>query len=419
MGDVSMLQVAVRHLRALWPAARIHVLTDVPEALANQCPDVSPLSQDGRRLWFSDQALLGNLDRHVPGGLRAVKRGLGRWLRRRWPGALDRVQRWKAQLRHRGDDRKKSFLGQMGQVDLYVVSGAALLTDKGTSHAVIVLQTIEMAIRRGVPVVMLSQGIGPLEHPDLVARARAVLPQVDLIALREGQTGPRLLESLGVPGECVMVAADDAVELARSAPAQVSRPGLGVNLRVARSTDIDAGLVPAIRSVVQDAARRLGAPLVPVPIAFHASADDPGTIRELLAGLEDDSDGGRRLETPREVIEQAGRCRIVVTAAYHAAVFALSQGVPVIALAANEYYRLKFQGLADQFGVGLEMVDLQSASLRQDLAAAIERTWDAADALRPKLRQAASRQVERIASAYQRVGQIVNASQAATRAAAR
>lgn len=418
MGDVAMLQGAVGNLRALWPSARIHVLTNAPSALSFHCPSVSALSHEGRRLWFSDQALLGNVDRYAPRGVASMKRQLGKRLRRRWPKLLDGLQRTKARLRHRGDRRRQNFLEQMKQVDLYFVSGAALLNDKGTSEAMVVLQTMEMATRRGVPAVMVSQGIGPLSNPDLIGRARSVLPSADLIALREGLTGKDLLQKLGVSAERVMIAGDDAIEIARADPSRRSGSGIGVNLRVARSTDIGAGFVPTIRSALQEAARRFAVPLIPIPIAFHSAANDPNTIRELLAGYDDDSDGGQRLATPRDVIEQAGRCRIVVTSAYHAAVFALAQGIPAVALINNEYYELKFQGLRDLFGGGCELIDLRSPTLRGDLSTAIERTWSGAEEWRFKLRQAADRQVERIAAVYQRVYQLVGAERRSTQAAA-
>jgi colanic acid/amylovoran biosynthesis protein len=418
MGDVAMLQVAVQRLHALWPAAEIHVFTEAPDALAIHCPSVRPLSHQGRRLWFSDQALLGGLERHAPSGVRKVKTRFAAWLRRRRPTLLEGLQRAKARLRHRGDERRRNFLEQLGQADLHVISGAALLNDKNTSSAVIVLQTMELAARRGVPVVMVSQGIGPLRDPILIEKARSVLPTVRLIALREGLVGSVLMTKLGVSAERLIVTGDDAVEMARAAPTAVSRPGIGVNLRVAKSTDVPPDFSAPVRSVLQKMARQFRAPLVPIPIAFHSAADDPRWIREMLAGYDDASDGGAHLATPREVIEQAGRCRIVVTAAYHAGVFAIAQGVPVVALVFNEYYELKFRGLADMFSGGCELIRLQNPTLSEDLSAAIERAWSEADTLRPKLEKAADRQVELSTSAYRRIQEIVEERHESARAGA-
>ena len=71
---------------------------------------------------------------------------------------------------------------------------------------------------------------------------------------------------------------------------------------------------------------------------------DVETLRELLAGL-GDSDGGASLETPQLVIDRVGECKVVVTGSYHGAVFALAQGIPVVALVKSPYYVNKMAGL--------------------------------------------------------------------------
>ena len=80
------------------------------------------------------------------------------------------------------------------------------------------------------------------------------------------------------------------------------------------------------------------------------------------------------------LIKQTARCRIVVTGAYHAAVFALAQGIPVVCLSNSPYYLAKFQGLEDLFGLGCATVRLSEPDLPARLAAAIERTWNSAEA---------------------------------------
>ena len=59
--------------------------------------------------------------------------------------------------------------------------------------------TVEAAIRRGIPVVMFGQGMGPLSDPIVLSRAKKVLPEVALITLRGSRGGLELLESMGVP----------------------------------------------------------------------------------------------------------------------------------------------------------------------------------------------------------------------------
>ena len=124
-----------------------------------------------------------------------------------------------------------------------------------------------------------------------------------------------------------------------------------------------------------------------------------------MEGFDDHSDGGITLDTPLKVIQQVGRCRIVVTGAYHAAVFAMSQGIPVVGLSASEDYTAKFLGLEDQFGLGCETVPLDEPEASERLAAALERTWPLAEQVRFPMQEAARRQIALSLSAYERVRQ--------------
>jgi Polysaccharide pyruvyl transferase len=147
--------------------------------------------------------------------------------------------------------------------------GAIILTDKAASHAEVILATLEMAMAHRVPTAMMSQGDGPLRSARLLGHARVVLPRVGLIALREGVFGLERLAVLGVRPERMVM--------------------------------------PAVRAAVHEAVRRLGAAPVPLPLAFHAAADYPLFIREVLRGLDDASDGGQDLGDPVPLVEAAGR----------------------------------------------------------------------------------------------------------------
>ena len=121
------------------------------------------------------------------------------------------------------------------------------------------------------------------------------------------------------------------------------------------------------------------------------------------------SNGGSDLNTPLKVIEQVGKCRIVVTGAYHAAVFALAQGIPVVGFAKSTYVREKFLGLADQFGTGCETVDLDAPDFAVQLETAMTNAWLSATTVRAQLLKAAERQIESSYAAYQRVGALLPA----------
>jgi polysaccharide pyruvyl transferase WcaK-like protein len=113
---------------------------------------------------------------------------------------------------------------------------------------------------------------------------------------------------------------------------------------------------------------------------------------------------------PTAVAERVSDCRVLVTGAYHLAVFALSQGIPVVAVTSSEYYDDKFLGLADMFGTGLVMIDLGERDLAERLSSAIAAAWQDAPVVRAPLRAAAERQIALSRAAFDEVFAIVERS---------
>lgn len=408
MGDVAMLQVAIRRLRRLWPDAVIQVFTNDPMALSRHCPDTEPLPHSGRTFWFSDQEILGRLHEHIPANASRVLISVKRGLRRRSPGFLRNILRWKLRLTRADGTAWEHFLTSLDHADLYVVSGAATLNDKSKAHAHVVLGTIEMALSHGIPVAMFSQGVGPLTDPELLTEAGRVLPLATFVTLRENLYGPTLVRALGGRPDRVQVTGDDSVELAYEARSNKTRAGIGVNLRVAQSSDIEPELIDTVRGVLHSAAEKYQARLVPIPIALHAYADDPTVIRQLMQAPGGQPERAWAFGTPSEVIEAAGNCRIVVTGAYHAAVFALAQGIPAVCLAGNSNYMEKFAGLLDQFRTRAELLSVHDPTFKVALGAAIERAWLSADTQRPGLLAAARRQINLDRAAYQHLADLLD-----------
>ena len=101
---------------------------------------------------------------------------------------------------------------------------------------------------------------------------------------------------------------------------------------------------------------------------------------------------------------------MVVSATFHAAVFALSQGIPVVALANSTTYESKLMGLANEFGSGCLVVLLDDKQLKEKLTDAIETVWQSAEQIRPHLLQAASRQIEAGQAVYQRIFELVESN---------
>jgi polysaccharide pyruvyl transferase WcaK-like protein len=405
MGDVAMLQVGVRRLQRLWPAAQIEVLTESPVALALFCPGAKSLPRAGRDLWIEDNAIFRGFDRLLPRAVSVGLSDLGRFFRLRFPGTYRLLMDLRLSIRDRRNVRPKvnAFLEALEDADLFVVCGAGGFTDDSRQWNISTLDTLEEAIRRKIPVVMFGQGLGPLNDPDVIGRARKVLPKVSLLTLRGARGGSDVAKALGLNSSQTPTTGDEAVEIAYDAKEKEPGHAIGINLRIASYSNISGEIIDALRPVLHKFARRYNVPLIPLPIAFHAWASDHLAIRQLLQGFDDQSDGGVTLDTPLKVIQQVGRCRIVVTGAYHAAVFALAQGIPVVGLSASDDYTAKFLGLEDQFGLGCETVFLGAPDASEKLAAAAEKAWQSAEKVRLPLQEAARRQIALSQEAYEKI----------------
>jgi polysaccharide pyruvyl transferase WcaK-like protein len=408
LGDVAMLQVAVGRLRSLWPEASISVITDDPARLAGCCPGALAVPAAGRRLWFDSSPFTYTLRHVAPSALSQRILESERVLRRKAPGAAHRLVRVRAALGRRDTQPVDEFLHALYDADIFVSSGAGAFNDEFASLAISILDLLQMAKEAGAVTAVLGHGVGPMTEPALLRRAREVLPGIDLLTLREGVGGKPLLASLGVAADRILVTGDDAVELAYAGRGDGDAGHhLGFNLRMARYAHVDQRAAEAIAAAVREAAVRHRCPLLSVPISHYPTEAD-GTVNAALLGAS--SEPADEVVTPLGVVEHISRCRAVVTGSYHAAVFALAQGIPAVGLTVSAYYDAKFAGLADQFGgSGLWIVRLDQEELPARVGRAVDEAWERADDVGPELLERAASQVESGHRAYRRLGELVAA----------
>jgi colanic acid/amylovoran biosynthesis protein len=81
------------------------------------------------------------------------------------------------------------------------------------------------------------------------------------------------------------------------------------------------------------------------------------------------------IATPEALVGAAANCRAIVTGSYHAAVFGLAQGVPVVCLTKSRYYDAKFGGLQSQFPEACFIVSLDASDYASRLRAMILQSW--------------------------------------------
>jgi polysaccharide pyruvyl transferase WcaK-like protein len=400
MGDVAMMQVCASRLATLWPGARIGIVTQAPERLAVFCPNATPIIESGKEYWFDDK-LFGTGLNFLPSALQAALRGSETSLRDHWPITISSLLATKRRLKGKDSEGLYGFVKALVDSDLVVASGMGMVNDEFRNRALQMLSTLEMANQQAIPTAMLCQGIGPVNDPGLLATMKRVLPKARVISLRESVHGQQVLKSINCPSDRIILAGDDGLQLAFDNRANAMGGSIGVNLRVAKYSQIEMDLVNTMRQALRSVATRLGSCFIPVPILFRDDSDRK-TAAALVSGYEDRTCGDPVM-TPLDVIQRIGRCRVMVTGSYHGAVFALGQGIPTIAVAKSPYYLGKFEGLREQFGEGCQLIDWSDRVDAEDLIGAIDCAWTSAVHLRPSLLKSAEDQIRNATDAYRRL----------------
>jgi polysaccharide pyruvyl transferase WcaK-like protein len=414
-----LLQMALRRIHQLWPEASLEVMTDAPHLLKLYCPEAIPVSVYDRHNWSESRDKFERFHRVVPKpvlrtmleireelqyrGLTPgpVKQQLRTWLRR--PNGS---QNWDEPIIGTPEPQPcdpPDLEQAMQGADMVVGTGGGYLVDSDWGAAHPVLLRLARAKRMGKFTALVGQGVGRIEDPGFQALARAVLPEVDLILVRESKFTIPLLDSLGVPPERIHMSGDDAVELAYEARNPTLDTGIGVSIRFARYTNVEHRDLDQIRPVLHQAAARYGACLRGVPTSCCGVESDQFNIGDLLAGYPKTNHSWLRFESTTDLIKKVGHCRVVVAGAFHAAVFALAQGIPAIGLARTQEYEIKLGGLVDQFGPGCQLLYMDDEQLPEKLAEAIDRAWESADHLRPQLLEAARAQIQLGQMGYRRL----------------
>ena len=396
IGDMAMMYSATRRLHEVLPGATLEVLSASREELNRVCPDVQPLGDDLRLAWL--KLLPRPIARALPIALSTALRPMvAKYV-------LPVFCIFSARARS-GRRKARLFLDSVRDASAMIVTGMGSITDTFGGDSYRMLETIALVLSQGKPVMMVGQGIGPITSRWLRARAAFVLSRVEVIGVREARATVPLLRQLGVPAERIAVTGDDALELGYEMRSEVVGNAIGLNVRMAYYSGVSPREGRRIAEVVRQQASARGAQIVPLSIAGLDSDSDIKSLRTILPESAGELARLAQLRTPIDMIPEVRRCRIVVAGSYHAAVFALSAGIPAIGIANVPYYVSKFAGLQDLFGEGCAWVDLGEAGWEENLDRQIARLWDEADRLRGHLLGAADRQITAGRELYARIAE--------------
>lgn len=430
-GNNALLQVTMNRLKQVWPTASYEVLSISPLFSQTYLPGtiaVYPcnLQKYGSRveqihrltpklfwkLLFELRELVheyAHLDLHAQKVFRLAS---PRQLHESEQGhiANKEINMPESEL-HQLEAVKASLTEQYAKIadyDLYIPVGGGYLCDTDKRFLLPLFDRLEAAITYGIPTVMVGQGVGPMEDKELLARASEVLPRVDYILIREEKVARPLLQMLKVTSGKILMTGDDAIELAYQRRRPTLGSGIGISLRLANYTGVDYNHLTIVRPIVQQAAKKYDAQLISAPISCYRHDSDIDYIKEIMRGYSKKSYSWQRYETPLNVIKRVGQCRIMISGTFHGAVFAISQGIPVVALAKSVEYANKMNGLAAEFGSdSCQVIHLNDRDLNEKLVHAIDFAWNAAEELRASIFANAQRQIAMGHAAYEKIYDLV------------
>jgi polysaccharide pyruvyl transferase WcaK-like protein len=391
LGDLSMLGTLLERITERVPRARVAIFSRNAEQVRRLSPRLESIPVEEKRHWQIARSGYLRLRETFP----IFDRGFRLLLPRVYESLL--------QLKARQLVNREA----LRQCDLLLLSGGGYLTDVFPGQAWSALERLEAAVSEGVPFALLGHGIGPLRDPAIMDSAARLLPRAQLISVRERRVALSTLMQLGVAPERIVVTGDDSVEAAyrRRLPNIGSR--IGVTLRVADYAGMTAADAKSLRAPLESAARQLETHMLSLPVCIRDSVESASdaTVASLLLGDAGNRDSQANWipQTPEQLIDRVALCRVVVAGSYHAAVFALSQGIPAVCLFNCEYYEIKFRGLAAEFGIGCQVLDKAAHDLASSLVESIMRAWANAEVWRPGLLDAAREQIEAGHRAYDRV----------------
>jgi polysaccharide pyruvyl transferase WcaK-like protein len=422
-GNNSILEVELTRLRKFWPEASFHVISNSPYLCKYYFMGTIPVSPDNLVRVESNYGLF---ERLLPRSLFGLLFELREIIYER-TGQFITIKSLLSSivslLKHTthpqnqntnlnreenqggvSNESKKTSVNEYHRItnyDLYVATGGGYLFDYDKDSLLQMFDRVEAAIKNNIPTVMVGQGVGQMEDPEIIQRARQVLPLVDYIMIREERIARPTLDSFNVPQSKVIMTGDDAIELAYQARKWKLGAGIGLSLRVAPYTALDERRIETIRSVLLKSANKFHAKIIIAPIDVNDK--DKKYTEKVVKGYSQFSSSWRKFELPLEVIKRISHCRIMISGTFHGAVFALGQGIPVVAFTNSVEYFNKLSGLSAEFGEGCQVINLADEISEEKLLKAIDFTWASADQLRPQLLDNAKRQIDMGNAAYKKI----------------
>ena len=231
----------------------------------------------------------------------------------------------------------------------------------------------------GVPVVLVSQGLGPFHHPLDRFVAWILFSISSSIGVRDGEQSKGVVHAISKRSTSrVTYTGDDSLLVAPAPDHEVATTLrlegvpedtielIAVNLR--DSSAYKAGYAKPPFAMAAEALDELlehpGRHVIFVPISYNRQDGDPDSARQIMSHMRHSEratviNGELHPSMIKGILAQA---QIAIGTSYHFLLFALSQNIPVIALYQNPYYKQKLEGLCTMYGQEHHCLNMEGIS---------------------------------------------------------
>lgn len=383
-GDQAMLEGLIRWLKEIAPDSNLTAYEMTPGAL-DSITGIRPFPSPERYMLGISGQHTDNSAMAFVARIRTLIRGLGficRFLIYRLSGT-----------RLLKESHITGFFHQILKADALFFSGGGYLNGvwwaDGLYSKVIPALVARMA---GVPVVLVSQGLGPFQHPVDQFVAWMLFSISSVIGVRDGEQSQKVVHAISKHSTSrVICTGDDALLVAPTQAHEVATilqfegvpegvtELIAVNLRDSSAYNAGYAKPPfaLAAEVLDDLLEHPGRHVIFVPISYHTEDGDPLSARQILLHMRH-SERATVIngEYPPSMIKGIlAQTKIAIGTSYHFLLFALSQNIPVVALYQNPYYRQKLEGLCSMYGQEHRCLSLEGIStdaLRKSVQAILD-----------------------------------------------
>lgn len=283
--------------------------------------------------------------------------------------------------------------------DVVVSCGGGFLLTHGFSVMTVQhLVQLKIAFDYQKPVIIYSQSIGPLYNKVIAQWTKEILDKVDKIFVRE-KISEKLLQEMNVqaPIEVVpdsafsmdLVQSDFVDEVVDFIKKESNGPLVGITVRDWKFPEVNDSdfhrkkYIKSIQAAIQHLETKYGAKvlLMPQVLGPNAFNDDRNISREILNGMSNTKAQLIDIDFhPRELKYFYSKMDMFIGTRMHSNIFALSSGIPTVAI----NYEHKTRGIMELLDLKEYVIDI-SAITPEDLIAAADKCWNNRNRLRHHL----------------------------------